>query len=207
MHREVFPNWHEPPAEPAEMPGSCIDVWRIQLPVASPGTLADGYRELAQGHMRGILARYIGVPADQLPLVTRSGGKPSLDMSGDSLEFNLSHSRGIALLAVSCSYAVGIDVETYRELPDPVRIARRALAAPEVEELLALPEQQRLTRFLSLWTRMEARQKALGRGIFARPADPASLSSFSFRPGPEQFAGLSISPPGSDPQLRFFDYP
>ena len=206
MHREVFPDWCEPPVELAAMPVPCVDIWRIALTVPGSNAPVTGQRAFAQQAMRQILGRYIGCPAEQLPIATRTDGKPYLDMPGEPIEFNLSHSREMALLAVSRSFAVGVDVETYRELADPLRLARRALIEADVEELVATPEDRRMARFFHLWTLMEARQKALGRGIFARPAEPSSASSFSFRPGTRQFAGLSAIPPTPAPELRFFYY-
>ena len=102
--------------------------------------------------------------------------------------------------------AVGIDVETSRRIGDPLRLARRVMSAGECAELESLEGDERQERFLVLWTRMEARQKAIGRGIFAQPADPALLSSFSFRPGPGQWASLSVSPAVTGRELRFMDF-
>ena len=217
MHREIFPQWVRPPAVSAGLSADCIDVWRIPLTTrvssAAPGQPRPdcaprpaGQHAMAHSSMRSILSRYAGVAADQLQIVVSPGGKPYLDAPGQMPEFNLSHSRDMALLAVAASCAVGIDVETRRDMDDPLRIARRVFSDQELAELSAVADEDRMDRFLNLWTRMEARQKAVGRGIFAQPADPALLSSFSFRPGPRQYAGLSVFPRLTNPVLRFFDY-
>ncbi len=130
MHREVFSEWREPPGEPMTAPTGYVDVWRIALtaPDDPAAPLQHGHRH-AQHSMRWVLSRYLGRPADDLRITAASGGKPYLDMPGPRLEFNLSHSRHIALLAVSASHAVGIDVESHRTIDDPQRIARRVFTA------------------------------------------------------------------------------
>ena len=53
---------------------------------------------------------------------------------------------------------------------------------------------------------MEARQKALGRGIFADPVDPGSLTCLGLTMDPGLFASVALSPPRGDLHLRYFDY-
>jgi 4'-phosphopantetheinyl transferase len=199
-----------------------IDVWRIDLaqPSGSPHLIASspdetgreqglsplGQRAKAHRALREILSRYLACSPDALQFEIQPGGKPYLHAPAHALEFNLSHSRDIALLGISTSVKLGIDVETYRAVDDPLRLAQRVMSAVECDELSALSGDARLDRFLALWTRLEARQKALGLGIFARPADPTLLSSFSFRPDPTRYASLCVSPLVLDPDLRFIDF-
>ena len=76
----------------------------------------------------------------------------------------------------------------------------------ELAELEALPRQQQAERFLRLWTRMEARQKAQGLGVFSEPVDRSRVSNFDFRVDEGTYASLSLSPPAASPGLRFFDF-
>lgn len=213
MHREIFPQW-TPPPRIAGLRDDHIDIWRIDLATtAEPHPAGSGQRPhgnptRAHAHdaMHAILSRYLECPVAELQFKVQPGGKPYLDAPRRPLEFNLSHSRDIALLAVATGAAVGVDVETYREIDDPLRLAHRVMPAEECADLESLQADERLERFLMLWTRMEARQKAIGRGIFAQPADPALLSSFSFRPGARQWASLSVSPAVTGRELRFLDF-
>ncbi|MBT8430032.1 MAG: 4'-phosphopantetheinyl transferase superfamily protein [Gammaproteobacteria bacterium] len=199
-----------------------VDIWRIDLAQAagdprlifSPsdksgrkqGLSPAGQRAKAHRALREIVSRYLDCSPDALQFKNRPGGKPYLHAPTHQLEFNLSHSRDIALLGISTSIKLGIDVETCRAVNDPLRIAQRVMSAAECDELAALSGDLRLDRFLALWTRLEARQKAMGMGIFAESADPALLSSFSFRPDPSRYASLCLSPGRADPELRFIDY-
>lgn len=156
--------------------------------------------------MHMILGQYLDCPTSVLQFKVHPGGKPYLDTPAKPLEFNLSHSRDVALLAVTTGATVGIDVETYRKIDDPLRLAQRVMPNGDCTELASLADRERIERFLMLWTRLEARQKAVGLGIFAQPADPALMSNFSFRPGPRQWASLSVSPMLNGRELRFFDF-
>ena len=213
MYLTVSPEWRESPAFP-NLPSGQVHIWRIHLnelgPIASPDhplpAHSVSWRDVAGRAMREILARYLGITAERLLIERHSDGKPYLRDPGPKIEFNLSHSMAVALLAVSRDCSLGVDIEHLRRIDEPLRLARRALPTVESTELATLPEDQRSARLLDLWTRMEARQKALGRGIFAEPADPAEMSNFSFCPGPGLFASLSQSPAQKQPDLRFFIY-
>jgi 4'-phosphopantetheinyl transferase len=221
MHREVFPNW-SPPPDASFLRKGHIDIWRIDLAQASgdPRLITSptdesgrkqrlsshGQRAKAHRALREILSRYLDCSPDALQFKAQPGGKPYLHAPADELEFNLSHSRDIALLGISTSVKLGIDVETYRAVNDPLRLAQRVMSAAECDELTALSGDLRLDRFLTLWTRLEARQKAVGLGIFAESADPTRLSSFTFRPDASRYASLCLSPVTVDPELRFIDF-
>ena len=197
MQRELFPRWSTPPAELA-LAENQVDVWRIAL--------GQDPRRYAHRALHGLLAGYLACRPDDLHLARQAGGKPYLPDPCDEIEFNLSHSRDMALVAVTRSFQVGIDIESRRTIEDPLRLARRVMSSAELAELEALPLQDRSGHFLRLWTRLEARQKALGLGVFSQPADRAQLASFDFRPDTHGYASLSVSPPVGDPQLRFLEY-
>jgi len=64
-----------------------------------------------------------GLEPDRIRLGYGVYGKPFLDVPGgaaNSIQFNVSHSDGLAVFAVTCGRAVGIDVERIRpELVEP----------------------------------------------------------------------------------------
>jgi 4'-phosphopantetheinyl transferase len=93
-------------------------------------------------------------------------GKPHLE-DHDPLEFNLTHSGELALLAVSRIGPLGIDIERKRPLEDLLGLARGSFAPGEYATLLAVPETKRLDCFFQCWTRKEAYVKAVGDGLAA----------------------------------------
>ena len=212
MHTELSPRWQPGPAAP-RLRADQIDIWWIDLAgqhpperPPNPGTTAAVVRSATHVARVDILGRYLGMPAEALEFGVHPGGKPFLRHPARTLEFNQSHSSGAALVAVATGLAVGIDIEAQRTVRDPLRLARRALPGKETELLAALRPEARGHRFLDLWTQMEARQKAVGRGIFRQAVDPSQVSVFSFRPGADLFAALAVSPARADVSVRFLRY-
>lgn len=137
----------------------------------------------ARGQLREILAAYLNKPPRSLTFSYNPQGKPSLPE--ERLRFNLTHTQGIGLLAVTDGQETGIDVEGINRRVDSPGIVRRFFAPAEVDALFALPESQRQRAFFDCWTRKEAYIKARGQGL--------SIPLDSFEVGLE---------PGKPPTLR-----
>lgn len=118
----------------------------------------------ARGQMRSILARFLPTSPEHLRFHYNPDGKPSLENAG-WLQFNLSHSADLALLAVTAGQEVGVDLERTDRSIDFHNVARRFFAPAEVETLFALPEDQQPAAFFACWTRKEAYMKARGLGL------------------------------------------
>ena len=142
---------------------------------------------LSRGLLRALLARYLDRPAEAIRFERSSHGKPLLpEESGEgSLQFNLSHSEDVALLAVCRRRRVGVDVEAIRAARATREIAERFFAREELQALATLPSEEWTEAFFACWTRKEAYLKARGVGL------SAPLSSFA----------VSVSP-GEAPVLR-----
>jgi 4'-phosphopantetheinyl transferase len=130
----------------------------------------DRHREhfiTARGILRMILSRYLLREPGSINFRYSAHGKPSLaeSVKDRALQFNLSHSHGLALFVLSPGGSVGIDVERLRPLRSGLRIAERFFAPTEVLALRALPEEMRDRAFFHCWTRKEAFLKAIGEGI------------------------------------------
>jgi 4'-phosphopantetheinyl transferase len=100
-------------------------------------------------------------------------GKPLL--TGGDIEFNLSHSGGYALVAVSRGRNVGVDVEKIRADIEIENLSSRYFSTGEISELMALPPEQRMVGFFQCWTRKEAYIKAQGLGL-SLPLDGFDVS-------------------------------
>lgn len=127
---------------------------------------------LCRAALRAILCEQFFCRNDQLSFGASSHGKP-FAMAGGArlpLNFNVSHSGGHGLIALSVTGRVGVDVEE--------RIPRRhlnelieAVMGPEEQtELAALREPAKLRLFYRLWTLKEALIKALGTGFSTNPS-------------------------------------
>ena len=88
-----------------------------------------------------VLAQYLRVAPATLAFEYGARGKPGLsgaDGAGE-LHFNLAHSGGLALLAVSLLGGVGVDVERVRAVNDAQGIADRFFSKRESRGLDAFP--------------------------------------------------------------------
>jgi 4'-phosphopantetheinyl transferase len=123
--------------------------------------------------LRDIVGRYAGRPAEALRFGYGPRGKPSLPDS--EVRFNVSHSDGVAVYALSRGREVGVDVERVRPVSGADRIAERFFSIPEREALRAVPARARTQAFFTCWTRKEAYVKARGEGL-GLPLDQFTVS-------------------------------
>jgi 4'-phosphopantetheinyl transferase len=114
--------------------------------------------------LRRLLAPHVDCAPNELALQRGEHGKPHLQASA-AIEFNLSHSHGAALVGLSRSQALGVDIETRHRSRPVLELARRYFAAGEADALAAIDPAHQQAAFLRLWSCKEAVVKALGRGI------------------------------------------
>lgn len=126
---------------------------------------------ITRGVLRRLLALYAGT--SQFAFTTNKFGKPYLQAPHDALQFNVSHSRDLALFGFTRKRELGVDVEGIRPDFATLEIANRFFAADEAALLTALPEGERPGAFFNCWTRKEAYIKARGVGL------SQGLSSFA----------------------------
>ncbi len=122
---------------------------------------------VARGALRYILAIYSKSQPSSLVLQAGLKGKPELVWPIENLSFNLSHTSGLALLAIAASGRVGVDAEIIRPGIEVADLSRRLFAPAEAEEILGLPPEGQTAAFFACWTRKEAYVKALGTGLSA----------------------------------------
>ena len=89
--------------------------------------------------------------------------------------FNLSHTDGLALIAVSRTRAVGVDVERVRPVRRAEAIARRVFSQEEADAVAEAAEGERDLLFHRFWVAYEARVK-LG-------TEPAIVRELEVPPG------------------------
>ncbi len=121
---------------------------------------------VCHANMRRILASYLGKKPESLVYREAEGGKPELALQGSDppLRFNLSHSKSIALLAITLNSEVGVDVEDIRPIERDV--AKRFFSPAELASMAALDsEEEWLNAFYRCWTRKEAILKVEGLGL------------------------------------------
>jgi 4'-phosphopantetheinyl transferase len=186
-----------------------IDVWLVNLEAAPAraSLLSEDERERASRYrapetserfvitrtaLREILARYAGLPPEDLRFsypcacgradCVPSSRKPRLDPETD-LRFNVSHTKGLALIAVTRGRELGVDVE---------RVQSGIAIEPLAKHVLgALPAGDRLDAFYRSWTRREAHAKARGDGLAPR-GENGRWWVTDLTPAPGYLAALAV---------------
>jgi len=118
--------------------------------------------------MRQVLSQYTGIAAAGLALTEERYGKPLLACASD-VTFNLTHSGGTGLLAISRGTEIGIDLERLVLPADPHKLAASVFTTEECRILKTLADSQLAAAFFACWTRKEAVLKALGTGMSLDP--------------------------------------
>lgn len=238
-----------PPApEGVSISAGEVHVWRAELDTESAArrtfreTLSDDERERAERFrfdkdrhrfitarvaLRSILGRYLNITPREVRFSYNTRGKPALTPGHRSrLRFNLSHSRGLALCAVTAGREVGVDLEKIRGRPAGEKIAERFFSREETDAIRALPVGERAAAFFACWTRKEACLKARGGGLtlkldtFTVPVLPVNHGQrvdviadtetgsrwtlWNLLPDPGYVAALAVE--GADCELRCWNY-
>lgn len=158
---------------------------------------------VAHGALRKLLGGYLGTDPRRLRFVYNAFGKPALGPEfGSRIGFNLSHSAGIALIAIAAQADIGVDVEHMRARLDYAAVARRFFSAAEVDQLSGLPRHQQPEAFFRSWTQKEAYLKACGEGLanLGGPSDPPAparhWSLYTLEPASGYVGALAVEGSG-----------
>ena len=110
---------------------------------------------------------YLQTPALTEPNVRSLGSQRPLGSQArpQNLQFNVSHSGGVALYAIALNRRVGIDLEELRPMSNAAQLAKRFFTDREYAQLLSQPLDQQTLAFFRGWTRKEAYLKATGEGL------------------------------------------
>lgn len=177
-----------------------IDVWRIS-PLRRAGDAAalkallpseevkrierigDAARQRAavtsRAVLRLILAHYTRIPANELLLIAGRNGKPYVDpaQNPEHVTFNFSDSADMAVVAVTRSREVGVDVEQVRIVERAAEIAMRHFPPHTAEQLRSASDTDRSRIFLQNWARHEALLKAKAGTIWKPDGERANRAS------------------------------
>lgn len=127
--------------------------------------------------VRTVLSRHAPLAPGDWVFESNAHGRPRIaqpPLQAQDLNFNLSHTEAMVVLAIARGREIGVDVECTRHHA-PLEVAQRFFSPPEAAALAALPEAQRVARFWDLWTLKESYIKARGLGL------SLPLDGFGFR--------------------------
>jgi len=191
QHSGTGYSWQRGPSAPA-FPAGRVDVWRVRLDEPLEATLAssvlssDEITRASRFHfekdrlhfarcrsaLRVLLSSYLGIPAADIRFEYQPSRKPELAVQQNPrrLRFNLSHSAGLAIIAVTADHRIGVDIEKIRADVD-IAALEHFFTDRERAGLRALPDHLRVPAFFACWTRKESFLKATGVGLLFPLAD------------------------------------
>ncbi len=129
---------------------------------------------ITRAFVRDLLSCYAEVAPNDWRFDKGEKDKPEIVNPPLPLRFNLSHTKGLIICAVTLEDDIGCDVENTTRSNDVLSIANRFFSPSETKELFSLPNDQQRHRFFDYWTLKESYIKAWGLGL----AIP--LKDFSF---------------------------
>jgi 4'-phosphopantetheinyl transferase len=121
--------------------------------------------------LRFLLGRATATEPADIAIRRGTRGRPELADSLARIDFNVSHTGGIALIGIASDLPprarIGVDVERLDRTIGVDRVAQKFMTAREQSVLAELSPSVRKERFLRYWTCKEAMSKATGDGLAA----------------------------------------
>lgn len=165
---------------------------------------------------RGLLSYCLGEAPQSWRFSVEDHGKPELICPVEQPRYrvNISHTRGLAAVALTQEHDIGVDVEWLQRDAPTEQLAKRMFAETERRKVAAATDPEKLDIFLNFWTLKEAYVKAIGKGL-SQPLDafafdlenlqisftdhladdPANWHFEQYRPGPEHLMALAVRHP------------
>ncbi|ATQ77162.1 4-phosphopantetheinyl transferase [Massilia violaceinigra] len=150
--------------------------------------------------VRTTLSRYAPLAPADWTFIPNEYGRPAIGndhVEARSLNFNVSHTRGLIALAVARDRVLGVDVENLVTRQVSGDIAEHYFAPAEVAELATVPEERHQARFFEYWTFKEAYIKARGMGL------SIPLDRFGFHFADERSVSLAVDAELGDDAARW----
>jgi len=118
--------------------------------------------------LRNVLSKYItSIKADAWVFTNNQYGKPRITnaIAAASLDFNISHTDNMIVIAIVCNTTVGVDVERINRQAEILQLAERVFTTDEIAKLRITPLAAQRECFFKLWTLKESYIKARGMGM------------------------------------------
>lgn len=118
---------------------------------------------ITRGRLRRSLAQQLSCTPQELIIESGEKGKPYL--KNFDYQFNVSHTQGAAIIALSPTIQLGVDIENLNREVDIVGVAKQLFT--EQEQNFIFNANDKKQAFFYVWTRKEALSKAFGLGIYS----------------------------------------
>jgi 4'-phosphopantetheinyl transferase len=143
---------------------------------------------MGRGSLRSILAGELDIDPAAVDIVRGTRGRPQL-AGTPALDFNVSHTDGVAIVGIVRRGRIGVDIERLDRTINVEGIARKFMTANERAAIAAQDADAGRRRLLTLWTCKEAMSKATGDALAAPfgSIDVAIDTGRTLRSGPSPY--------------------
>ena len=111
------------------------------------------YFILARGALRMISSQYLDCDPREIVFSYGEHGKPFVSQPKTAIQFNLSHSNDLAVVAFANNIEVGIDIEIIRPIVEMEIIVANHFSPLERTQFERFPDDLKATVFFNSWTR------------------------------------------------------
>lgn len=191
-----------PPPAPAVAAWTCELARSAQDVAALAGLLSDaeqaraarfGRPELRDRYivgratLRTLLGHELGMAAQDVVIGRGRRGRPHVP--GHDLDFNVSHTAGMALIGITAGQRIGVDIEHGERNLNVEGVASKFMSPREQAALALLGPDARRRALLRLWTCKEAMSKATGDALSApfRRIDVEAGAALRLADGPAPY--------------------
>ena len=122
--------------------------------------------------LRSTLSKWLNCGPSEINIIHRENGKPYLEHS-KVIEFNITHTKGLAAIAFSIDSEIGIDVENLNREINLDQVAKKVFTKSEQSLIDSNNQKDKKKMFYRLWTSKESYLKATGLGL---RVDPRKIS-------------------------------
>ncbi|MEO8756012.1 MAG: 4'-phosphopantetheinyl transferase superfamily protein, partial [Casimicrobiaceae bacterium] len=138
--------------------------------------------------LRILLGRRLGIEPAEVIIQRGMRGRPFTDQQ-PGLDFNVSHTRGVAIFGMTQGQRIGVDIEHSERTLNVEGVARKFMSAREQAVLNASPPDDKRRELLRLWTCKEAMSKATGEALSApfRAMDVVTAGDLRLNAGPPPY--------------------
>ncbi|TXE05972.1 4'-phosphopantetheinyl transferase superfamily protein [Gelidibacter salicanalis] len=180
---------------------------------------------VSRGALRILSGKYLNKDPKEIGFKYGEFGKPDFDLE-TPLNFNISHSGTMAILAFVLDHAIGVDIEKIKPDFDVMEIASNFFSDLEIEALNKIPKNKLTEAFYRCWTRKESFIKAKAQGL-SFPLDSFSVcinstiktevletkweeaeknnwSLFTFSPNQDYIGAISVK--GQIESVEYYDF-
>jgi 4'-phosphopantetheinyl transferase len=157
---------------------------------------------IVRGVLRKLLSNSLSKSSKAIKFSYGEHKKPAIEekYNNKSVEFNISHSGNYALIAMTLTNKVGVDIEKINREINYQSLSNRFFSRKEKQELTRLNKDEQLDAFYRAWVRKESFIKATGKGI------AYGLDQFSVSLEERKISGIElVSPNLIDEQWTCYD--